>query len=80
MLAYETKAYITNDDGFEEYICVAIGEGSNMGSELVDWNGVSLNYDYIAGDLAMYTCNEIWESITIAYWQLVAPDRSAKDV
>lgn len=71
VVANETKAFIKNGDTIEEYICVAVGEGSNLGSELVDWNGVSLNYDYIAGDLAMYTCNETWESITITYWQLI---------
>lgn len=65
----ETKAYITKDGKVEEYTCIAVGLGENTGSELVDWNGVSLNYDYIVEDLAMYTCNESWESVTITYWE-----------
>ena len=70
VIPHETKAYITKDGKVEEYTYIAVGLGENTGIELVDWNGVSLNYEYIVGDLAMYTCNESWESVTITYYLL----------
>ena len=65
----ETYAYIDFGSYTQTYICTAIGLGHNYDNDLVDWNGVSLNYDYISGGLAMYTCNENWQNVTISYWQ-----------
>ena len=68
---YETYAYIDFGSYTQTYVCTAIGLGHNYDNDMVDWNGVSLNYDYISGGLAMYTCNENWQNITISYWQPV---------
>ena len=68
---YKTHAYIDFGTHVQEYVCIGIGQGKNLGNDLVDWDGVSLNYDYIRGGLAMYTCNENSRNITISYWQPV---------
>ena len=68
---YETYAYIDYGSHTQTYVCTAVGLGHNYGNDLVDWNGVSLNYDHIPGGLAMYTCNENWNNVTITYWQPV---------
>lgn len=68
---YETYAYIDFGSYTQTYVCTAIGLGHNYDNDMVDWNGVSLNYGFISGGLAMYTCNENWQNITISYWQPV---------
>lgn len=66
---FETYAYINFGTYIQKYICTGIGPGLNLGNDLIDWNGVSLNYDSISGGLAMYTCNEDSTNITITYWK-----------
>lgn len=66
---YETYAYINFGSSIQRYVCTGIGSGLNLGNNLLDWNGRSLNYDPISGGLAMYTCNENSTNVTITYWE-----------
>lgn len=43
--------------------------GKNLKNDLADSNGTSI-FDSGA-DMIMYTCNEDWENVTIAYWNVV---------
>ncbi len=70
-VAHKTRAYIDFGTYTQEYICTAVGTGTNTGKDLLDWNKNSLNYGSIPGGLAMYTCNETWNDITITYWKKV---------
>lgn len=66
---YETYAYINFGSYVQRYVCTEVGQGKNLGNNLIDWNGRSLNYDPIPGGLAMYTCNANSTDVTITYWQ-----------
>lgn len=68
-IPYETYAYINFGSYIQRYVCTGIGSGQNLGNNLIDWNGRSLNYDPIPGGLAMYTCNENSTNVTITYWE-----------
>lgn len=62
-----TLAYIDYDGYTETYLCTSVEQGTNDGVmpkdsqniRIVDRDGVSL---------AMYTCNEDWQHITVTYW------------
>lgn len=68
-IPYETYAYIYTASSTQRYICIGVGSGQNLGNDLLDWNGTSLNYGAITGGLAMYTCNQDSVHVTITYWE-----------
>ena len=63
-----TKAYMNYGDHTEEYVCIANFKGHNTGHALTDNNDTDISELY-PGYLAMYTCNENWQNITITIWQ-----------
>jgi hypothetical protein len=61
-------AYLDYGTYQKAYICVANFKGHNTGYSLTDLEGNDIAYMNKDG-IAMYTCNETWQNVTITLWQ-----------
>lgn len=67
--AIGSYAYLDYGSYKQTYVCVANFKGHNTGSSLTDLEGNDIAY-MNEGGLAMYTCNENWQNVTITLWKL----------
>lgn len=66
--AIGSYAYLDYGSYKQTYVCVANFKGHNTGSSLTDLEGNDIAY-MNDGGIAMYTCNENWQNVTITLWQ-----------
>ena len=66
--AIGSYAYLDYGSYKKTYVCVANFKGHNTGSSLTDLEGNDIAY-MNEGGIAMYTCNENWQNVTITLWQ-----------
>ena len=66
----ETYSYLDFGTYKEKYICIKKCIGKNNETSITDDEGVWIAYHPNA-DIAMYTCNENWQNVTITYWEKV---------
>lgn len=66
----ETYAYFDFGTYKEKYICTKKCIGKNNETSVTDDEGIWIAYNTNA-DIAMYTCNENWQNVTITYWQKI---------
>lgn len=64
----ETLMYTNNGKTIKEYVCTDLFQGHNLLSCVSDLNYNNIMYDN-KGGITLYTCNECWENVTIAYFQ-----------
>ena len=66
----QTIIYIQKGTYTDAYLCTEIGEGHNLGTDLVDANGNSIKTRN-DGSLFFYTCNGCWQNVSYAVWKQI---------
>ena len=62
---------ITKNGRVHRYVCLSVGYGNNIETDVIDADGRSL-FQYGDDRLCMYTCANGWQYVFIAEWQVEA--------